>query len=121
MSPPILTAQVSTYEQAKVCISYGISEIYADTPLANQLYDEFKDVKIIAKLPPVQRDDRKYSAPKTDCILISNIGQIDTSKKCFGDFRLNLFNSESISFYEYFERVTVSPELNLKELSSIRF
>lgn len=119
MSPPILTAQVSTYEQAKVCISYGISEIYADTPLANQLYDEFKDVKIIAKLSPVQRDDRKYSAPKTDCILISNIGQIDTSKKCFGDFRLNLFNSESISFYEYFERVTVSPELNLKELSGI--
>lgn len=119
ISMPILTAQVSTYEQAKVCISCGISEIYADTPLANQLYDEFKNVKIIAKLPPVQRDDREYLVSKADCILVSNIGQIDTSKKCFGDFRLNLFNSESISFYKNFERVTVSPELNLKELSGI--
>ncbi|MBO5060780.1 MAG: U32 family peptidase [Clostridia bacterium] len=115
----ILTAQVTTYEQAKACIDAGICEIYADTPLANKLLSEYKGVNIIAKLPPVARDDREYEMPKTDAVLISNIGQLDEKKRCYGDFRLNIFNSESVEFYSALERVTMSPELNLKELSGI--
>lgn len=117
--PPYLVAEVSNYEQAKVCIKSGISEIYADTHLANVLCKEFKDVNIIAKLPPVMREDRKYETPLTDSILISNIGQFDETKNCYGDFRLNIFNSASVEFYKYLKRVTISPELNLKELSQV--
>ncbi len=116
---PVLVAEVSTYEQAKVCIENGIFEIYADTYLANRLYKDFKNANIIAKLPPVCRDDRIYEKPLTEGILISNIGQIDETKKCYGDFRLNVFNRESVNFYNKLERVTMSPELNLKELSGI--
>lgn len=116
---PILTAQVTTYEQAKVCMEMGITEIYADTPLANRLVKEFKNNKVIAKLPPVMRDDREYSIPDTKAVLISNIGQIDKSFECYGDFRLNIFNSESVNFYNDLKRVTVSPELNIKELSGV--
>ena len=116
---PILTAQVTTYEQAKVCMEMGITEIYADTPLANRLVKEFKNTKVIAKLPPVMRDDREYSMPDTKAVLISNIGQIDKSFECYGDFRLNIFNSESVNFYNDLKRVTVSPELNIKELSGV--
>ena len=114
-----LCAQVSTYEQAVACKNSGITEIYADTPLANKLLAEFENVRIIAKLPPVLRDDRVYEKPIGKDILISNIGQIDETKNCIGDFRLNITNSESVRFYSGLERVTLSPELNLKELSGI--
>lgn len=115
----MLTAQVATYEQARACINAGITEIYADTPLANRLMHEYENVRIIAKLPPIFRDDREYEKPETDDILISNIGQFDKNKHCYGDFRLNVTNSESVSFYSDLECVTLSPELNLKELSDI--
>ncbi len=116
---PALVAEVSTYEQAEACIKAGIREIYADTALANRLFKEFKDVHIIAKLPPVFREDRSYETPITDSILISNIGQFDNKKQCYGDFRLNIFNRESVRFYKGLKRITVSPELNLKELLDV--
>lgn len=114
-----LTAQVETYDQALACINAGIDEIYADTPLANKLSVQFENVRIIAKLPPIFRDDRKYETPLSDHILISNIGQLDENKTCYGDFRLNITNSDSVVFYENLETVTMSLELNLKELSGI--
>ena len=116
---PILVAEVSSYEQAKACANAKISQIYAPTELANRLYDELENVEIIAKLPPICRPDKEAIKPKTDSILISNIGQIDTSKKCYGDFRLNITNNESVKFYKNLERVTISPELNLGEMSGI--
>ena len=109
----LLTAYVTTYEQAKVCKEKGIDVIYADTPLANRISGA------AAKLPPVMRDDRNYEIPRTESVLVSNIGQTECGKKCIGDFRLNITNSESIRFFSDMERVTLSPELNLKELESI--
>ena len=115
----VLVAQVATYEQAVACIKAGISEIYADTPLANRLIKEFDNVKIIAKLPPIPRDDRTYEEPLPHDVLIANMGQITADKNCYGDFRLNITNSNSADFYSDLENVTLSPELNLKELSGI--
>ena len=115
----LLVAQVENYEQALACIDAGITEIYADTPLANRLFGEFKNVRIIAKMAPIYRDDRKYEMPLCDDILISNIGQLDENKSCFGDFRLNITNHNSVNFYSNLECVTMSPELNLKELCGI--
>lgn len=116
---PFIVAQVCNYVQAQACIDNGITTIYADTPLANKLYGEFADADIIARMPPVSRDDRKYEQPLTECILISNVGQYDAEKICIGDFRLNITNRESVNFYRNLERVTVSPELNIGELSAI--
>lgn len=114
----ILCAEVWNEEQARACVENGISTIYADTPLANKLKDVY-DAKIIAKLPPIYRDDRVYEKPETDTVLISNMGQVTEEKNCIGDLRLNIFNSESGDFYKDLERVTLSPELNLKELAQI--
>lgn len=114
-----LVCQVATYDQAKVAIECGADEIYADTPLANKLCKEFRNVKVIAKLPPICRDDRKYEKPETGAVLISNISQYDETKECYGDFRLNITNNESVAFYKDLKRVTISPELNIKELSPI--
>ncbi|MDD6214662.1 MAG: U32 family peptidase [Firmicutes bacterium] len=116
----ILTAQVETEEQAKICIDGGIRRIYADTPLANRLVRKYKNAEIVAKLSPIFRDDRKYEIPKTDSVLASNIGQLSCGKsKLYGDFRLNIFNSASAAFYNNIEQITFSPELNLKELEKI--
>ena len=112
-------AEVWTKEQARACVNAGIKTIYADTLLANDLSEIYSDVQIVAKMPPISRDDRKYENPKTDSVLISNIGQSRCDKKCFGDLRLNIFNSESAQYYDFLESVTISPELNLKELSNI--
>lgn len=108
----LLTAYVSTYEQAEECRKSGIDVIYADTPLANRLN------YAVAQLPPIKRDDRRYLTPKSNCVSVSNIGQM-TDKKCVGDFRLNITNSESVRFYDNLERITLSPELNLHEMEDI--
>ena len=114
-----ICAEVWTKEQAKACMEAGIMTIYADTPLANSLKKTYPNINIIAKLPPICRDDRKYEEAETDAVLISNIGQVNDNKKCYGGLRLNIFNSESAEAYDFLERVTLSPELNLKELSRI--
>jgi len=112
-------AEVWTKEQARACVEAGIERIYADTSLANELNKIYKDIDIIAKLPPISRDDREYEEPQTESVLISNIGQVILGKKYYGDLRLNIFNSYSAEVYDFFERVTLSPELNLKELPQI--
>lgn len=116
---PVLTAQVTTYEQARACAENGITEIYADTPLANKLRREFKNVRVIARLAPFPRDDRTYEKYEGDDILISNIGQYDEEKTCYGDFRLNIANRESARFYGGLKRITLSAELNERELAPI--
>lgn len=115
----IFCAEVWYEDQAQACVDNGITTIYADTPLANKLNGKYKNVEIIAKLPPIFRDDREYLKPETDSVLIASMGQANCGKKCIGDLRLNIFNSESADFYKDLERVTLSPELNIKELSQI--
>lgn len=115
----ILCAEVWTKEQARACVENGITTIYADTPLANKLKNKYRNAEIIAKLPPIFRDDREYEEPDTDTVLIANMGQASCGKKCIGDLRLNVMNKASADFYRDLERVTLSPELNLKEISQI--
>lgn len=114
-----LCCEVWNEKQAEACVSKGISVIYADTPLANKLHAKYKNINVIAKLPPVCRDDRAYEKPLTEGVLVSNIGQIDSDKKCYGDLRLNIFNTESADVYDFLERVTLSCELNQRELAMI--
>ena len=116
---PKLTAEISSFEQAKACAEGGISEIYVPVPIFEDVKKAFPQMTVIAKLPTVMRDDRKYKKYNADKILVSNIGEIDYSKECFGDYRLNITNADSISAYGGFKRVTLSPELNLSELSKI--
>ena len=116
---PMLTAEVLTFEQAKACAISGITEIYVPNAIYEDVKKEFPNLSVIVKLPPVMRDDRTYEKITSDKILVSNIGEIDEKYKCFGDYRLNITNTDSISVFDKLERVTLSPELNLNELSKI--
>ena len=116
---PVLVAEVSDYEQARACAEAGIKEIYAPSDIFERLKAEYPEISVIAKLPPIMRDDRKYQEITSSKILVSNIGEISRNAECYGDFRLNITNSDSVDFYKQFKRVTLSPELNLGELSHI--
>lgn len=116
---PVLSAEVSNYEQAKSCIEAGIKEIYSPLDIFERIQTEYPDVSVIVKLPPIMRDDRKYKEIKADKILVCNIGQMCKDSECYGDFRLNITNSDSADFYGQFKRVTLSPELNIYELKDI--
>ncbi len=115
----VLTAEVTNFEQAECAIKNGIKRIYAPVLLSNLLLEKHQDLEIVSKLPPIMRDDREYEKTQNSRILISNIGQFDSKKVCYGDYRLNITNSESLSFYKELCEVTLSPELNLGELRSI--
>lgn len=116
---PKLIADVLTFEQAKACAACGIDEIYVPNAIYEDVKREFPDISVIAKLPPVMRDDRTYEKVTADKVLVSNIGEIDEKYRCYGDYRLNITNTDSVFVFGKFERVTLSPELNLKELSKI--
>ncbi|MCR4719114.1 MAG: U32 family peptidase [Firmicutes bacterium] len=116
---PVLVAEVTDYEQAKACIEAGIKEIYSPLDIFEKVKTKYPAVSVIAKLPPIMRDDRKYGEIKADKILVSNIGEVCKNAECYGDYRLNITNSDSADFYRQFKRVTLSPELNLVELSRI--
>ena len=116
---PTLIADIITAEQAKACVAAGIEEIYVPAVIFDELKIKYPDIKIIAKLPPIKRDDRKYIDIKSDKILVQNIGQISGGCECYGDYRLNITNYDSVDFYKKFKRITMSPELNLHELSDI--
>ena len=118
---PLFTADVLTFDQAKACAMGGISEIYVPNAIYSDVKEAFPNLSVIAKMPPVMRDDRTYEKVTADKILVSNIGEIDAKYKCFGDYRLNITNTDSISVFDKLERVTLSPELNLNELSRISF
>ena len=116
---PILTAEVLTFEQARACAEGGISEIYVPNDIYEDVKKAFPEVTPIVKLPPVMRDDRNYRKAAADKILISNIGELDGEKECYGDYRLNITNADSIAVFSGMKRVTLSPELNIAELSKI--
>ena len=116
---PKLVADVCTLEQADACALSGVDEIYVPAKLYDSVKTKYKDVKITEKLPPIVRDDRSYLKNCADRILVSNICQIDKNKNCIGNYRLNVTNSESAAFFDDFERITLSAELNLFELKEI--
>lgn len=55
-----------------------------------------------------------------DGYIIRNLERIDTNKPLIADYTLNIFNSPAMNFLrERCDRVTLSPELNVRELSSL--
>ena len=118
-APPKLTAEVLTFEQAKAAALGGIDEIYLPNSIFDEVKAAFPNAALIARMPAVMRDDRKYKSVNTDRILVSNIGEIDGNKMCYGDYRLNITNFDSIAYFDGLERVALSPELNIFELSEI--
>ncbi|MFA4957093.1 MAG: DUF3656 domain-containing protein [Candidatus Methanoperedens sp.] len=97
-------------------------------------YAHEKGVKVFINTPRILKDlDEFFSTQSqqdlfeaSDGFLVGNLGVLDYLRKIFPnkpiiiDYPLNVFNSLSMDFFmEFSERVTLSPELTLKEIEGI--
>lgn len=121
----ILTAQVCDYEQLKAAVKHDIKVIYAPQSVVGTLKTDAgtlkqiseKGIEIVTKLSEILNNDEISS----DSVLVSSpaaIYKYDGAKK-YGDFRLNVFNSQTAEHFSDLETVTVSPELNIHEIQDL--
>ena len=97
-----------------------MKRLYAPEDTAKLINEN--DVEVITVLPPVWRNKDIKDYYIRDGVLCSNIGEIECFKNfpCFGNSRLNVFNSESVSFYSNLKSICVSSELNLNEICRLK-
>ncbi len=111
---PVLCVQVRTHEQLAAARKAGIEEIY--TP--EHLWEE----PFVCALPPLTKEGETIKQ-NPERMLVQNIGQIPlcVGKTLYGGERLNVTNSRTAkALYKMgFSRVTLSPELNIKEMKKI--
>ena len=112
-----LTAEVNTLEQAEAAVKSGIKVIYAPQKIIGDIKKLSGDTKIITKGSEIFREEQIT----TDGILVSSPAAIRhyNGKEIYGDFRLNIFNSETANSLETLKTVTLSPELNLGEIRAL--
>ncbi len=115
----LLTAEVSNEEQLRAAVEHGIKRIYVPSEILGTLNlgTLNSGVEIIAKASEIFREE---NIP-TDGVLISSPAAAHKykNKKIYGDFRLNVFNSMTARHFSDFETVTLSPELNLREIEEL--
>ena len=103
-------------EQAVACLECGIERVAVPVELLEKA--GLNDKRIISLMPGVGAGCK---AP-TDAVMIMNIAQLEKNrgKKLYGGFRLNITNSFSEEVFKAFETVTLSPELNLKDIKEMK-
>lgn len=129
---PKLLVNVSTKEQLRAAIDEDIEAI-AFNPFIRGGAPELEDIKQIdtvefyLKVPNIVKSELDVICKKIDealpyikGIITSNLGIINRFKgktRILGDYKLNIFNSYSSSFFEpYVDAIVPSVELNKKEL-----
>ena len=110
-----LTAVCLNEKQAEVCINEGVKRVALPGEIVDKINN--RDERIITLMPGVGAGSRAV----TDGVMIMNIAQLEKNKgkKLYGGFRLNVTNSFSELFYKDFQAVTLSPELNLKDIKEM--
>ena len=110
-----LLVEVTTKEQLQAAYELGITEILTGYELSKDTDTDFVMLPAVKK----ESDSVAISAKK---IMAQNIGQLtDESKEIYGGERLNVMNSATVRllFEKGVKRVTLSPELNIKEIKEI--
>lgn len=113
-----LTAEVQTVEQGRAVIKAGgVKRIFAPANTANELLKECGSVEIVTKTA----DIFEVENIKTKYVSVSSPGAMlyYGEKARYGDFRLNIYNSVSAEQFSELACITLSPELNLHEISDI--
>lgn len=115
----MLTASAVTPEQLKACEEEGIPVIYIPYSLAG--YTKKANTEYVIKLPQICDSDEGWDIPEGFGVLVSNIGQeeIYSDYRKYGNFRLNITNSDSADNFSEYESVCVSAELNLGDIAKI--
>jgi len=118
--------EVSTLEQAEAVAAYHPIRIYAPIGLTEQVKALNYDGEIVTKMPDIIHDDFDMSAVLGMHIITGVPGMAQNRKdsgntNIYGDFRLNVYNAYTADVYKDmgFKSVTLSPELNLKEIAKL--
>jgi len=113
-STPKLVIEVSTKEQLDAARTMGDFEIITGYELSKTVDTGF------VMCPSVDKEG-EIADVLSKKIMVQNIGQIDDEKELYGGERLNITNSYScfVARELGFKRVTLSPELNIKEIKEI--
>ena len=111
---PELLVEVSTKEQLYAARTFDDMEILTGYELSKEIDSEFVLCPAVKK----EGEEEKITAKK---IMVQNIGQIDSKKELYGGERLNVTNSVTCEVLRErgFRRVTLSPELNIREIKEI--
>lgn len=123
---PLYVAEIRNVPQAKAALQAGFDRVLIPYSLYkdNKAFFDASGSKIAVAMPPIMRDNKDFSEDITpDNIYISNLSQFKSfeGKKLTADFRLNAFNSHSVSKLKQMGAVGVclSPELNLRQISAM--
>ncbi|MDO4617920.1 MAG: DUF3656 domain-containing protein [Clostridia bacterium] len=104
ITKPYITAVCHTLSQAEAASEAGVRRIVASEDILNKLKTESEKVSL----------GRSESFAQ----MAMNISEIESDRTVFGGFRLNITNGESIKAYNL-PMVTLSPELNLKDIKAM--
>jgi len=110
---PYISAVCHSLEQAKAAASLGVSKIVAPKSILDKLKTESKKVML---LNPAAENENPEGYP----VMAMNLGHLEKYKnsEIHLGFRLNITNSESVKAFGL-SNYTLSPELNLKDISDM--
>ena len=113
---PYIVAVCANEEQARAAAACGVKRIAAPRDTAERLFKQV-DCEVITLLDNIGAGAR----PQTDGVMVMNTAQIaaNADKKLYGGFRLNIYNSSSAEVFGAMEAITLSCELNLKEIRAV--
>ncbi len=119
-----LVVEARTYEQAMAVLAYEPDMLCAPQSVIKKIGAYNGKTQLVVKTDAIINNENEgiYENISTDAISCSSIAQLYALKekhKLYGDYRLNVYNEASIGFYleNGFDRVTLSPELSLKDIS----
>lgn len=137
----MLNVKLRSMEQFNAAVDCeGINTIYFE--MSEDFEDNFENVikrahdrgiEIFAAFPRIYRERTeelysdfisKLSNSMADGFLVTSVGQFDsvksTGKKVVVDYNMNVFNNEAVEYFKHrgADRVTMSVEMNVKELNS---
>ncbi len=116
---PVLTAKVRNINQAKICIKKGIKRIYAPYEVIKELAE--CDVELVQLMPPIDKEGKNNTNICCNSVMVNSLGQCaKNDKKYYADYRLNVFNSQTLVTLDEFLSVTLSPELTISEIKRIK-
>ena len=111
-----LTAEVMTRDQGNAVIKAGgIKRIYAPCDVAEELSQLDSDIEIVTRAS----DILSCEDIKTEAVSVSSLGAMVRygEKAKYGEWRLNVYNSLTAKALSGLSCITVSPELNLRDIA----
>ena len=113
-----LSAEVSSKEQGMAIIKNGgVKRIYAPNDVAKELIKEKNHIEIVSRTADILTDEdiaTEYVSISSPAAMVKY-----KDKAKYGEWRLNIYNSYTADMFSGLSCVTISPELNLRDIKSV--